>query len=139
MKQLKKIYLVFFLLVILWMSVMVTQAQKVNSNDLISSITKSSISAGADAYICSGSEFTTSGVNHTNIMTLWRTTGDGIFENPQSLQAIYTPGESDLANGNVSLYLVVFAMGGYGNEIIVDEMILHIDECSVINPIIKEF
>lgn len=139
MKTSKKIYLVSFLLAGMLMSVLFTQAQKSNLNALSSSIATKTISAGADAYICSGSEFTTSGVNQSSIMTTWRTSGDGIFENPLSLQTVYTPGEHDLALGYVSLYLIVFSMGGgYGNEIIYDEMILHLDNCSAINPYIKE-
>lgn len=139
MRTLKKIYLVSFLLGSMLLSVMFTQAQKVKSNKSVSAVNSIDISAGADAFTCNENEFITSGVSHSNIPTIWRTSGDGTFDNPQSLHATYSPGDHDITNGSVSLYLVVFPMGGSGNEVTFDEMILHLNNCSAIDPLIKEF
>jgi len=139
MRTLKKIYLVSFLLGSLLLSVLFTQAQKVKSNESVSTVNSIDISAGADVFTCNENEFITSGASPSNVPTIWRTSGDGTFDNPQSLHAVYSPGEHDNTNGSVTLYLVVFSMGGNGNEVIYDEMILHLNNCTAIDPLIKEF
>lgn len=138
MKTLKKISLLSLLTGTLLMSGLFVHAQKVKSDNSISAKSLTTISAGEDAYVCNNNEFVTSGVSTSNILTMWRTSGDGTFDNPQSLHAAYSPGEHDITNGSVSLYLVIFPMGGSGNEVIFDEMILHLDNCSAIDPLIKE-
>ena len=135
MNTLKKIYLVSFVMGSMLMSVLFTQGQKVNLNEFSSAITPTSFSAGEDASICNDNEFTTQGVSPSNIITMWQTSGDGIFDNTQSLLAVYTPGEHDIIDGQVTLYLILFPMGGGGNEMIYDEMILYLDNCTITNKL----
>lgn len=54
----------------------------------------------------------------------WSTTGDGTFDDATALDAEYTPGPIDIANGSVSLTLV--AHGNAGNEDESDKAILTI-------------
>ena len=63
-------------------------------------------SAGPDATICEGSQYTLSGSNATNYSSLhWTTTGTGSFDDVTLLHPIYTPSSIDIAAGNVTLTL----------------------------------
>lgn len=66
---------------------------------------KPEVSAGADAFVCSGTLFKSdaSAVNFTNIS--WLSSGDGIFSNADSISTFYTPGIEDLHAGKALLIL----------------------------------
>ena len=65
--------------------------------------------AGANATICEDGSLTLDGQAENSCATLWTTTGDGNFDDASSLQAVYTPGENDRANGSVELCLTADA------------------------------
>ncbi|MEX2234451.1 MAG: gliding motility-associated C-terminal domain-containing protein [Cyclobacteriaceae bacterium] len=63
-----------------------------------------SVTAGPDQTICeTGTAALISTVGGTATMGLWSTAGDGLFDDTSLLNALYTPGASDISNGNVTL------------------------------------
>jgi len=90
-------------------------------------------SAGPDASICNDDYFITEGFNRTPVMSMWQSSGDGIFENSNNPNTIYIPGEQDIMNGSVTLTLILFPMGGGGSDPIQDSMILHLNNCEAFN------
>lgn len=64
------------------------------------------VSAGAPQTICSGSTVTLGGsIGGVAVSSTWTTSGDGTFDDPASLSAVYTPGATDRATGSVTLTL----------------------------------
>lgn len=61
------------------------------------------ISAGTDTSICANQSFTCAAAETGNPAISWSTSGDGSFDDPTLLSAIYTPGQNDIANGTVLL------------------------------------
>ena len=61
--------------------------------------------AGNDARICQSSSYTLSGSISNASSAYWTTTGDGTFNNPDILNATYTPGQNDILNDSVILVL----------------------------------
>ncbi|NCA84844.1 MAG: hypothetical protein EOM83_04630, partial [Clostridia bacterium] len=59
--------------------------------------------AGVNQQICEGSQAQLSATAANYASLSWSTNGDGVFDNPLSLSAKYTPGAADIAAGNVSL------------------------------------
>ena len=90
-------------------------------------------SAGPDALICNNDYFITEGFNRTPVMSMWQSSGDGIFENSNDPITTYTPGEQDIIDGSVTLTLFLVPMGGGGSEPIHDSMILHLNNCEAFN------
>lgn len=66
--------------------------------------------AGEDDSICETSSCQLSGQIENASSPGWITTGDGFFDDPSSLTAIYTPGENDIENGFVDLILSASAL-----------------------------
>ncbi|MCK9618690.1 MAG: C25 family cysteine peptidase, partial [Lentimicrobiaceae bacterium] len=64
-----------------------------------------SASAGDDAEICELVTYTLSGSANAYVSLHWTTSGTGTFDNPNILQPEYTPGDSDIENGSVTLTL----------------------------------
>ncbi|HNS17218.1 MAG TPA: T9SS type A sorting domain-containing protein [Bacteroidales bacterium] len=64
-----------------------------------------SVFAGNDTTICYNTSVLLEGEVSSASEVLWSTPGDGSFDDPSILQATYTPGASDLANGSVRLTL----------------------------------
>ncbi|HPR58451.1 MAG TPA: T9SS type A sorting domain-containing protein [Bacteroidales bacterium] len=65
--------------------------------------------AGNDQTICSGDELTISGASSFfSQSVLWNSSGDGVFNYPDSLNPIYSPGSEDIINGSVELCLTAF-------------------------------
>lgn len=106
------------------------QGQKSQANQNTFDVEQTTFSAGADASICRGVEFVTQGYNNSPVMSFWQSSGDGVFENSNDLITLYTPGEQDMINGAVTLSLFLLPMGGSGSEVIVDDMILYIGNCT---------
>ena len=127
--MLKKIYLISLLAGCMFLNVFNSQGQKPVSNNINQVVNSITFSAGANVTICNESEFITQGVCKTNVLTMWQSSGDGIFENSNNLVTTYTPGVQDIYNGSVTLSLVLFPMGGSGSEVIYDDMILYLGIC----------
>ncbi len=81
--------------------------------------------AGMDASICSGNTYTVSGASASNQGLLWSTTGDGTFNNNSLLSPIYTPGATDITNGQVYLVLTGFGTGLCGDATDSLHLIIH--------------
>jgi|GEM_PF-2520311 len=72
--------------------------------------------AGPDETICSGSTVNVAGLlGGSATASIWSTTGDGGFDNPNLPVAVYTPGAADLSNGYVTLTLTTNDPAGLCN------------------------
>lgn len=70
-----------------------------------------------DPIICAGSDYMLNEYEAVNYAAMeWMTSGDGTFDDATLLQATYTPGEADLANGSADLTLTATAMEGCSND-----------------------
>ena len=85
--------------------------------------------AGDDAHICDNETFQTSGYVENTQTFIWTTNGDGTFDDPTSLEAIYTPGAEDIYNGIVTLSLTGFSNEPCENTY-TDDMVLTIQTCT---------
>ncbi|MCU0396482.1 MAG: gliding motility-associated C-terminal domain-containing protein [Cyclobacteriaceae bacterium] len=77
-------------------------------NDLlvVTFSTAALVDAGPDVSVCSGNTVSLNGTfGGSASSAVWTTAGDGTFDNPNSLTAIYTPGANDLTAGTVTLTL----------------------------------
>ena len=64
------------------------------------------VDAGQDATICEGDSYILSEANTENTTTtLWTTNGDGVFDDPTTVNTTYNPGTDDVQNGTVTLTL----------------------------------
>ncbi|MCX6235453.1 MAG: T9SS type A sorting domain-containing protein [Bacteroidetes bacterium] len=68
------------------------------------------VNAGDDGVICENQSYQLSGTAEYTSTIQWTTTGDGIFDDPSSLSAIYTPGVEDISAGSVTLALIGYAI-----------------------------
>ncbi|PLW99563.1 MAG: hypothetical protein C0593_02770, partial [Marinilabiliales bacterium] len=59
--------------------------------------------AGEDGTICEGDTYQTMGFTTAANSIMWSTAGDGSFDDPTSIAAVYTPGAADIAAGSVIL------------------------------------
>jgi len=66
--------------------------------------------AGPDSIICEDGTFGTQATAPNAGTFLWVTGGDGSFDYPDSLDAIYTPGTTDLVNDSVVLSLTAYSV-----------------------------
>ncbi|MCF8364868.1 MAG: choice-of-anchor D domain-containing protein [Bacteroidales bacterium] len=76
------------------------------SNVVITIQSQPLANAGADAAICENQSYQLSGIVENAAAFEWQTTGDGTFNDVMTLDAVYTPGSSDIQNGAVTLTLV---------------------------------
>lgn len=90
---------------------------------------RTSAYAGQDASTCESTPFMLNGAANNSISHTWSTSGDGTFDDASSLNAFYTPGVSDITNGEVVLTLTV---NGPDGELITDNMVLVIAKEAVI-------
>ena len=74
-----------------------------------------SIVMDEEASICYNATFTANAAISEAGQVSWNTNGDGSFDEPNSLEAIYTPGEQDIVNGNVTLTLNANSPYGCGD------------------------
>lgn len=78
--------------------------EAVSDEMLMTFASQSFVSAGPDDTVASGQAFELTAAAATNGLTiLWSTSGDGSFNEPASLNPVYSPGISDLATGSVML------------------------------------
>lgn len=82
-------------------------------------------SAGPDAVICSGNELSLGGSVTWSLPFQWNTSGDGTFNNSSILSPVYTPGPTDILNGEVILSLTAFGTLQCGNS--TDTLVLSIN------------
>jgi hypothetical protein len=69
--------------------------------------------AGPDQVICEGETVTLSGsIGGSAVESEWSTDGDGDFDDPFDLNAVYTPGPNDILSGNVTLTLTSLDANG---------------------------
>jgi len=81
--------------------------------------------AGEDAVICVEDSYVLSGSARDYNSIEWTTSGDGTFDNANILDATYTPGDNDIANGIVELTLTASPIPPC-NEDVVDALYLEI-------------
>ncbi|MGB3947779.1 MAG: hypothetical protein WBM13_07330, partial [Bacteroidia bacterium] len=100
---------------------------------LLTITTPAVVSAGADTSVCFGSNYTLAGtIAGTTSSITWTTTGDGVFSDSSLVNAIYTPGATDLVNGSVTLIITSNDPIGPCNPAI-DSMLLTIDTLPIVN------
>ncbi|MBU2649533.1 MAG: gliding motility-associated C-terminal domain-containing protein [Bacteroidetes bacterium] len=64
--------------------------------------------AGPDQTICANDELLLDGSGSYYLHSLWNTSGDGLFNDPALMDAIYYPGILDIQDSTVTLTLTVF-------------------------------
>ncbi len=89
------------------------------------------VDAGSDESICEGdvhnlATSTTVPSESSTSSLLWSTSGDGSFNDPNTLLPIYTPGANDITNGFVMLTITASGNGSCPDA--QDQMILTIDQ-----------
>ena len=87
-----------------------SQAFSIIISGVTNTISLPTANAGADIDICEGSDAQLNGSANNSDNTLWRTMGDGSFDDPTLLNAIYTPGSNDIENGSVDLELTAYGI-----------------------------
>ena len=99
------------------------------SDDMVVTINPAAVvSAGADQTICEDETATLSGsISGGATSATWSTSGDGTFNNVNSLTAIYTPGANDITNGQVTLTLTTNDPSG-PCPAVSDQMLLNIND-----------
>lgn len=81
------------------------------SSSLILAISgQASADAGNDVTICEDGTVQLSGSVNNESAFVWTSSGDGTFDDPGILSAVYTPGPSDVANGSAQLTLTAQSM-----------------------------
>jgi len=88
--------------------------------------------AGSDTTIKGGETLPLNGLAQNYLTTTWSTSGDGTFDNPGVLNAIYTPGQADISNAGVLIGLTAFAFLPCTNDAL-DELIITIDTLTFVN------
>ena len=88
------------------------------------------VNAGADASICQDETYTLSGSANYYFDVAWTTSGDGGFDDPGLLDAEYTPGANDIANGTVTLTLTASSISPCSSDV-PDDMILSIQKFAI--------
>nr|NQU89935.1 hypothetical protein [Bacteroidota bacterium] len=81
------------------------------------------VEAGQDAIICENESYTLGGIASDYSAALWTTNGDGTFDDATLLDAVYTPGEDDIANGLITLSLTATASDPCADDF-TDDMVL---------------
>ncbi len=94
-----------------------------------------SADAGVDATICEDGAFETQATADNYVTLLWSTSGDGSFDNASAIDAIYTPGSTDIAGGTVVLSLYVATPCGAEDT---DDLMLNISGLPNVNAGIND-
>ncbi|MFA8437210.1 MAG: hypothetical protein ACEPOZ_22095, partial [Marinifilaceae bacterium] len=81
------------------------ELKEIQDSRLITVIEPPSVNAGNDISVCEHQDIVLSGIatNYTSLQ--WTSSGDGVFNDSTSLDAIYTPGNGDKLVGSVFLSL----------------------------------
>jgi len=83
--------------------------------------------AGVDTTICFNYIYQCQGITGNSSNELWTSSGDGTFDDPTRLDAIYTPGNQDTLDGNVELTLTAFSLPCEDSNS--DALILSFSDC----------
>ncbi len=84
--------------------------------------------AGPDATICEGANYTLTNATASNYQTiLWTTSGSGYFNNSASVNPVYYPSLADIANGSITLTMILENSPCQPQE---DEMALTINQAA---------
>ncbi len=98
---------------------------EVSDNMFLTIIKNPESNAGPNEQITSGNSYQMQGsINYSN-NSKWTSTGDGNFDDDTDLNASYTPGPADIADGSVILSLEAFPMSPCSDSDM-DEMTLNI-------------
>ena len=92
--------------------------------------------AGSDQLICNTASAQLGGSSNLTT-TEWSTSGDGSFDFKANLDAIYTPGSTDISGGSVTLTLKTFATTSTCVDA-TDDVIVTISVCTGINSDIDD-
>ncbi len=84
--------------------------------------------SGGDGTICEDDTYQLNGSVENADSYTWSTAGDGGFNNASLLNAVYTPGTNDVAEGSVELTLIVQPINPC-TSVISDSLLLKIFEC----------
>jgi len=91
-----------------------------------------SINAGTDQTVCSNNNIVSlNGQVGVSTGVSWSTTGDGTFGSASSTSTTYTPGTSDISNGNATI--VITSTGNGGCNAVTDTMQIQIEAAPVVN------
>ena len=85
--------------------------------------------AGPDTLICNDDILTLNGEVEFTYSYYWSTSGDGIFSDSSQLDAIYTPGQTDIDSGEVVLMLNAQYVAPC-DEITTDSLLVTLDDCT---------
>jgi len=103
-----------------------------SADDVIISVANAaSASAGPDATICQGSDYNLSSAsagNYTSV--LWTTSGSGTFSNPAAVNPVYSPSNSDIIDGTVTLTILAVSASPCPNA--TDQMVLDISRQAIV-------
>lgn len=88
--------------------------------------------AGPNGATCGRESYMLNGVANNYVTTTWTTSGDGTFDNPNSLTCFYTPGTTDITSGEAVITLTV---NGPAGELKTDQMILTIAGQAEVSPL----
>lgn len=77
----------------------------ISDNIILTVIGAPMAEAGEDIVLCGDEAAQLAGVAENYESTIWISRGDGEFDDPTKLDAIYTPGPTDIADGEVKLSL----------------------------------
>ena len=86
-----------------------------------------SVDAGSDGTICENTTHQLNGIAADYNTVSWTSSGNGSFSNPNSLNAIYTPGSIDKTSGSVTLTLTATPKNNCGTTV-TDSKILTISK-----------
>ncbi len=88
---------------------------------------KATVSAGGDDSVCAGNTYLLAGTRGGGASSsTWTTLGDGLFSDPTIVNAVYTPGATDITNGTVMLIITTDNPAG-PCAAVADSMNLRID------------
>lgn len=101
---------------------------KIETLGIIEVVPNPTVFAGDDLVVCKGSAAQLDKATATNYSKIaWTTKGDGIFDNPNALNPVYTPGAGDIATGSVVLSITADGLGDGSSCIpVTDEIVLDI-------------
>ena len=87
------------------------------------------VSAGLDINICTDETAQLNGYASNQTSLEWTTAGDGTFDNATIMNAVYSPGAQDIANGGTTLTLTAHK----GSEVLSDDLELSFVEEPVVS------
>ncbi len=81
----------------------------VSDNMILTIIYNTIVDAGENITVCGTGSAQLAGQAENQESVLWTSRGDGIFDDPTLLNAVYTPGTDDITDGEVKLSLIAIA------------------------------